>query len=369
MNNEIIFLSFNGDKERNYNLPEVLCYPDFVSYSRSFSYKSDWVSPNLRTKINHDPQYCNNKEGLLCMKLNEGNVIIPIRKIKILSFELHERTYIFNFRMDKLVSFMNKELITGYSELFENNTYLAEICEETVLNNISTEGHENLWIDIVEKLSNSDLSSLEYCKITLFYKIMEIKEHRSFFSRYLTKKSRGEKTILISPKKIEKRKDFTFQFKPGKLYTIRIFHKIIMENDTQRLKELYPININGPFKQGVSKLTQEINSKYRDHNFRVKTIEDKDAIQEITIKSPKTMKIYDSSNPSSDKNINFRDVTIPIIFNYPLKSRIMNNWFPFIVFFIGTMITSISNMLDWFYFAAFGVFLSTISLLKIRKNL
>jgi len=369
MNNEIILISFYGDKERKYNLPEVLCYPDLVSYSRSFSYKFDWVSPSLRTKIDNYPDYFKNREGLLCMKLDEGSIIVPIRKIKILNTEIIERTYIFYFRMDKFVNYMNKDLITDYSNIFQNNNYLAEIYDESVLNDISTNEHQDLWIDIVEKLSNSNLSSLEYCKTTLFYKIMNIDKDRNIFSKIFTKRERGEKEIQIFPKKIKKKEEYAFLLKPGKLYKIRIFHKITMANETQKLKDLYPIIINGPFKQHASKLTQEINSKYRDHNFEVKTIEDKDALQEISIKSPKTMKIYDSSNPNADTDINFRDITIPINFSYSLKSRIINNLFPYLFFFIGTMISLISTMQNCIGFSALGVLISTVSLLKIRKNI
>lgn len=369
INNDVIILSFYGDKERKYNLPELLSYPNKVKYYRSFTYQEKYASEILRNKINENPEYFNNKDGILCMKIENGKITIPIWKIKILNCKIEERTYIFNFILEQLINHINHENLEDFSNLFEINEWLAEICDNSIFDDISITTHKDLWVDIIDKLSKTHLKGLEFCKNTLFYRLVKIEKYRGLFSRYLTKKDRGKEKVILSPRMINKEGKYAYQLSPGMHYNIRIFHKIVMANDNQKLKDIYPINLEGPFKLHSSTLTQEINSKYRDHLFSVITTDEKSAIQEIRFNSPKYMKIFDSGKPDQDIDIFFRDVRIPISFKYTIKTKILNIWLPLGLFFMGILMTSIATMNKCLIFSVIGGFIQTISLLKLRKSL
>lgn len=352
---KLILISFYVDDFYYYNFPELLTYPNNLSYDRGFRYQDVWVSEDLREEIDEDIGSFKDRNAFLCMKFKTREIIIPLRIIKITHIKKENNHYFFYFKVLNIVNYIGKESIYDYSNFFIYTNKLAEFIDSDIQNRLNIREDENVWIDLIIKVINSEDQYLNRFKNYAFYKIIKIV------------KDKKQKSIEVNPKHIKSKNQWAFQFSPSTNYEIEVMHKIFINEDNERLNEFYKLILSGPFQENISELSSEINSHYGIHKFSVKTYSVDYTGKKLKFNINKQMKLQNLDDPTEISSLEFKDLQIPSYLKASKCSKFTNNILPYIGFFIGSILATVGLQIHSLV-SIVGIILQTISLINIPRR-
>lgn len=232
---------------------------------------------------------------------------------------------------------------------------LAEFIDSDIQNRLNIREDENVWIDIITKVINSEDQYLNRFKNYAFYKIIKIV------------KDKKEKSIEINPKYFKSKKQWALQISPSTNYEIEVMHKIFINEDNERLSEFYKLILSGPFQENISELSSEINSHYGIHNFSVKTYSVDYTGKKLKFNIDKPMKLQNLDDPTEILNLEFKDLQIPSYLRASKASKFTKNILPYIGFFIGSILATIGLQIHSIV-SLVGTIIQTFSLINIPRR-
>ena len=351
----LILISFYVDDFYYYNFPELLAYPNNLSYDRGFRYQDIWISEDLREEIDEDIGSFKDQNALLCMKFKTREIIIPLRIINITHIKKENNHYFFYFKVLNIINYIDKESIYDYSNFFIYTDKLAEFINSDIQNRLNIREDENVWINIITKVINSEDQYLNRFKNYVFYKIIKII------------KDKKEKLIEINPEHFKSKNQWAFQFFPSTNYEIEVMHKIFINEDNERLSEFYKLILSGPFQENISELSSEVNSHYGIHKFSVKTYNEDYIGKKLKFNINKTIKLQNLDDPTKISSLEFKDLQIPSYLKASKYSKFTNNILPYIGFLIGSILATFGLQIH-LALSIIGTILQTFSLINIPRR-